>query len=146
MERIKRYLLPDTAGPMLTSSLLLAMRLIFGFLFLNHGISKWIAFESLALSFPDPLGIGSTVSLLLCMFAEIICSIGFILGAAYRLSLVPMIIAMAVALFSVHSGAPITTKEPALIYLCIFCIMFLWGPGYFSIDSLLIRTNSKKRL
>ena len=42
---------------------LLALRLLFGGLLLMHGIMKIIDFDVLSVSFPDPIGIGSTYSL-----------------------------------------------------------------------------------
>ena len=76
---------------------LLALRLLFGGLLLMHGIMKIIDFDVLSVSFPDPLGIGSTYSLALAIFAEAACSCAFILGLLFRLSLLPMITTMAVA-------------------------------------------------
>jgi putative oxidoreductase len=137
MNRVRDLLFPKAPGPMLSSALLLIARVTFGLLFLNHGLSKWIAFENIAMDFPDPLDIGSTMSLVLVIFAEVICSIGVILGVLFRLSLIPMIIAMGVALFSIHANDTFAAKEPALIFFSIFCLMFIWGPGYFSFDTAL---------
>ena len=103
----RNFLFPAQNVSILTSSLLLAVRFIIGLTFLSHGLSKWVAFESLALSFPDPLGVGSTVSLLLILFAEVICSIAFIVGFMYRLLMIPMIFAMFMAVFVIHSGDPL---------------------------------------
>ena len=46
----------------------------------GHGASKIVNFSDKAASFPDPLGVGSTFSLVLTIFAEIFCSvaIGFL--------------------------------------------------------------------
>lgn len=139
MKSIKEAIFPPAPSQMLSSGLLLAARVAIGVLFMSHGVAKWSAFESLAMSFPDPLGVGSTVSLLLVLFAEVVCSIGFILGAAFRLCLLPMIFAMAVAFFVIHSGDALSVREPSLLYLIIFILMFFAGPGYFSLDSTLRR-------
>lgn len=63
----------------------------------SHGIAKWSNFDTMSTMFPDPLGIGSSASLSLAIFGEVICSLGFIVGAFYRLALIPMIFTMCIA-------------------------------------------------
>lgn len=135
MNRFLKLLFPAPPTPMATSALLLMSRIVFGLMFLTHGIDKWMAFETLSDSFPDPLGIGHTLSLICTIFAEVICSLCVILGILFRLSILPMIFAMAVALIAIHAYDPFIVREPALMYLAIFIIMFLAGPGYFSLDA-----------
>lgn len=121
------------------SAILLAARIMFGFLFMSHGIAKWLLFKEITETFPDPIGIGGTMSFWLVLFAEIICSFGFMLGALFRLCLIPMIFTMCVAVFVIHAGDPLMTVEPALMYLTIFVLMYISGPGRFSIDGILGR-------
>ena len=47
--------------------------------------------------------------------------------------LIPMIISMGVAFFDVHD-AMIPEGELSLIYLIVFIILFLTGPGRYSVD------------
>ena len=119
------------------SLLLLALRLLFGGLLLSHGIQKWTNFESMSAAFPDPLGVGHSVSLGLAIFGELFCSIGFILGALYRLAMIPMIFTMGVAFFVIHGNDPFSLKELAFVYLVIFILMYIAGPGKFSLDRLI---------
>ncbi len=56
---------------------LLAVRIIFGVLLMNHGIQKWSNFQELSTAFPDPLGIGSPLSLGLAIFGELVLFNGF---------------------------------------------------------------------
>lgn len=142
----RNFLFPAQNVSILTSSLLLAVRFIIGLTFLSHGLSKWVAFESLALSFPDPLGVGSTVSLLLILFAEVICSIAFIVGFMYRLLMIPMIFAMFMAVFVIHSGDPLAVRELAIIYLTIFVIMYITGPGNFSVDAAIYKHSISRKI
>ena len=116
------------------SVLLLCLRLIFGALFLNHGIQKAMSFETLSATFPDPLGVGSEFSLILAIFGEVICSILFILGLFHRLALIPMMITMLVAFFIIHGADPFAVKELALVYFVVFASLWLTGPGRFSVD------------
>ena len=135
MNKIKNFFFPEYNEPDSYSVLLLFTRIAFGSLFLSHGIAKWIALEDITYTFPDPLGIGTTLSITLVLFAEIVCSIGVILGALYRLCLIPMTITMFVAFFRIHAGDAFAVKELALMYLILFILMFLAGPGKYSIDA-----------
>jgi len=129
---------------MAISLFLLSLRILFGVLLLTHGIQKWNNFAEISSTFPDPLGIGNQVSMGLAIFAELTCSIGFIFGALYRLVLIPMIFTMGMAFFVIHGGDPFAAKELAFIYLVVFILMYITGPGKFAIDRLIAVPLSKK--
>lgn len=139
MGKIKNFLFKEPHLPMAYSVMLLAARIVFGTMYLSHGVAKWTVFNEASINFPDPLGLGATLSFWLVMFAEVVCSIGFILGALFRICLIPMIFTMCVALFVIHANDPLAVKEPALMYLTIFVLMYFSGPGRFSIDEILRR-------
>ena len=145
MEKIKNVLFKEPRLPMAYSVMLLAARIVFGAMFMSHGISKWISFNEATENFPDPLGMGSTLSFWLVIFAEVACSFGFILGALFRLCVIPMIFTMCIALFVIHASDPLAVKELALMYLTIFVLMFFSGPGRFSIDEILRQVIRTKR-
>ena len=63
MSAFYKFLFPMKPGGTAISLLLLALRLLFGGLLLSHGIQKWTNFESMSAAFPDPLGVGHSVSL-----------------------------------------------------------------------------------
>ena len=94
---------------------------------------------------PHPLGVGHSFSLGLAIFGELFCSIGFILGALYRLAMIPMIFTMGVAFFVIHGNDPFSLKELAFVYLVIFILMYIAGPGKFSLDRLIAVLLSQKR-
>lgn len=142
MKTIKTFLFKEPRLPMAYSVMLLAVRIIFGALFMSHGIAKWVAFNEATDNFPNPLGMGSTLSFWLALFAEVACSFGFILGALFRLCLIPMIFTMCVALFVIHASDPLVIKELALMYLTIFVLTLFSGPGRFSIDEILRKAIS----
>ena len=79
---------------------------------------------------------------MLSIFAEFCCSMFLITGLLIRITVIPMIIAMAVAFFDVHD-AMFPEGELALIYLIIFVILYFTGPGRYSIDYLIDRKLQK---
>lgn len=135
---------PNNTGQLSKSLLILSLRLLLGILFLKHGLDKWDNFALLQETFPDPLGITSRSSLILAIFGELICSIGFILGFLFRLAMIPMITTMLVAYFIVHGADPFAIRELAFIYLSLFLILLVSGPGNFSIDSYIGKLLAKK--
>ena len=134
---IYNLLFPTKPNTTKASLLLLAVRIIFGILLMNHGIQKWSNFQELSTAFPDPLGIGSPISLGLAIFGELVCSMAFIVGFLYRLAMIPMIFTMIVAFFIVHANDVFAVKEMAFIYLVVFIVMYIAGPGKFSSDHII---------
>ena len=139
MRTVLRFLFPAKSCSAKASGILLASRMIFGGLLFSHGIAKWSNFDTMSMMFPDPLGIGSSASLSLAIFGEVICSLGFIVGAFYRLALIPMIFTMCIAFFVIHGADPFAVKELALVYLAIFVLMYIAGPGNYSVDRLIAK-------
>ena len=136
--RLKRFIFPcydDDNGAY--SVLLLVMRIFFGIMFLTHGYDKLMVHSSMSYLFADPVGLGSTVSFWMVVFAELVCSLALIFGILQRVALIPMIIAMAVAFFMVHNGAPFAAKELSFIYMIIFVLLFITGPGKYSFDAVI---------
>jgi len=115
---------------------LLLWRLTFGgLMLLNHGWGKVERALSGSGRFPDPLGLGSELSLWLTAFAEGVCALLIVLGLFTRLATVPLIFAMGVAAFVVHGDDPFKDKELALIYLVAFVSLLLTGPGSYALDA-----------
>lgn len=61
-----------------------------------------------------------------------------------RIIVVPMIISMAVAFFDIHD-AMFPEGELALIYLIMFTVLFITGPGRYSLDSLIFNRFQKEK-
>lgn len=60
---IYKFLFPSNPNSTGASLFLLILRVFFGLLLMNHGIQKWSNFQELSAAFPDPLGVGSPLSL-----------------------------------------------------------------------------------
>lgn len=113
---------------------LLVLRLAVGGFMLVHGLQKLTAFSSMSGVFPDPIGVGSQLSLILAIGAEVGCSVLVMLGLGTRLAVLPLAFTMAVALFVVHGADAWQVKELAAFYLAAYGVLFLTGPGAYSLD------------
>lgn len=124
------------------SLILLIIRLSIATLMIFHGLPKLNKLLAGGeIQFPDPLGVGTSVSLGLAIFAEIICSLLISIGLATRLALIPLIITMFVAIFVVHAADPIDVKEMAILYLLFYLLLFITGSGKFSVDQLISKNQ-----
>ena len=130
------FLFPQRFRGKGVSVLLLLIRLFFGVMFFIHGVDKMMNFSQLSETFPNVLGFGSYMSLMLAIFAEFCCSLFLMAGFLLRITLIPMIITMGVAFFDIHD-AILPDGELALIYLVVFIILYLVGPGRYSLDYLI---------
>lgn len=119
-----------------TSLGLLILRIGFGAtMAIRHGLPKLMGFADQMHTFPDPLGIGSTLSLSLAVSAEFLCAIAVVIGIFTRVAAVPLIITMAVAFFIVHGSDPFGKKETAFLFFLGFSTIFSCGPGAYSADN-----------
>jgi putative oxidoreductase len=116
---------------------ILLLRLVFGILIMNHGYDKLIHFGDKHNTFMNFFGIGSTLSLALVIFAEFFCGLFVILGLFTRLSVIPIIIVLAVAVFKAHHGAVFGDGQPAALFLTAFAVLLFVGPGRVSVDSMI---------
>jgi putative oxidoreductase len=116
---------------------LLILRLAMGGLLIPHGFEKLQNFASKSSNFPDPIHIGSTASMALTIFSEFFCALFVLIGFLTRLSCIPVIIGMGVAVFIAHDGKVFKDGETAALFLFGYIALLFAGPGKFSIDRLL---------
>ena len=118
---------------------LLLLRLGSGFMMLIHGWNKFTQVGTLKTSFPDPFGWGHDISLYLTLLAELVCPVLIILGFITRLAVLPLLIVMGVAIFSIHAADPFAEKELATFYGITYLALLLAGPGKFSLDKWVLK-------
>lgn len=129
-----RILFPNANEQAKLSTLMLLKCVIFSLLLTHHGFEKLINFNGMAATFPDPFGIGSEASLAIAIFGELVCSLGFVVGFLPRLVLIPMSIAMIVAILAAHGGDVFGEEEYAFLYLVVFILSWIAGAGRYSVD------------
>ena len=112
----------------------LILRIGLGILMLTHGYPKFEKLLAGDMSFGNPIFLGEELSLILTVFAELVCSILLILGFLTRPALFFLAITMAVAAFIVHIDDGIGKQEKALLYLTGYICLWFTGPGKYSLD------------
>ena len=140
------FLFPQYLRGKGVSLLILVVRVFFGILFFTHGLDKMMNFNELVDSYPSVLGFGSYMTLMVSIFCEFCCSLFLIAGLLDRIMTIPMIVAMGVAFFDIHD-ALFPEGELAFIYFIVFIVLFVTGPGKFSVDYLIdtkIKSDIKK--
>lgn len=115
---------------------MLFLRIGLGGLMINHGYGKLVGFGDMLKEYHSMIGLGAKTELSLVVFAEFFCSVFLILGLFTRLSVLPLIITMSVALFKAHEGHIFSDGEMAGIYLIGYFVILILGPGKISVDGL----------
>ncbi len=105
---------------------------------LTHGLGKFKAFFSgEPIQFRDPIGVEASASLVLAVFAEVLCAILLIIGLSTRLAAIPLAMTMLVAAFIVHANDGFGRQELPLLYAAIYISIALIGAGKYSLDNLI---------
>lgn len=124
---------------------LLILRITIGCFMLVHGLPKLhTLIGGGTIQFADPIGLGVIPSLILAVFAEVICSILLILGFGTRLAVIPLMVTMLVAIFIIHVPDGFQKQEAPAHYLLVYFFLFLSGSGKYSIDNLISNRLNKR--
>jgi putative oxidoreductase len=116
---------------------MLLLRLGLGILMMHTGYNKLTHFSEYQDKFMNFLGMGSTMSLALVVFAEFFCSMFLILGLFTRFAAIPLIITMCVALFKAHNAEFFGDGQVAALFLTGYLVLLFVGPGRVSVDSMI---------
>lgn len=132
----------NTTHSVFTDLGLLILRLSVGTLMLTHGLPKLTSFNQIVSdgNFIPILG-SVTLGLALTVMAEFFMSLFLMAGFLTRLSTIPLIVTMLVAVFVAHANDPFAVKEHALLFLFPYITLLMSGPGRFSLDYLLLKKN-----
>ncbi len=105
----------------------------------GHGLGKVSGLLAGKASFPDPLGIGPVLTLVLAAFAEFVCALLVLVGFKTRWSAAPVVVTMLVAGLIHHAADPWGRKERAFLFAALFLVLVIAGGGKFTLDRLLAR-------
>jgi len=129
--------------PLSTDLAALLLRLTFGGLFMRLGYMKLMSFNEILQMFPDPIGIGTKLSLILVIFAELFCGFLVTIGYLTRLAVIPIFITMTVVFFIVHAKDPFDAKSLPFVLWLLSMVIFVLGCGKFSADRLFFKQKRR---
>lgn len=144
MRNFLQWLLKSKSSGFSLDMGLLLLRLLFGLtLSFRHGwptMKDWWAGN---INYPDPLGLGENLTMLLMGTAEAVFTVFIAIGLFTRLSACSLTLGFATAFFVVHAVDPFHVKELPFLYLCGMLAIFILGPGKYSIDWLVWSRKGK---
>ena len=132
-----------TYNPLQLDLLIFFARIMIACLMMTHGLPKMSKMLAGNFEFADPIGLGEKTSLIIVVLSEVGCSVLLILGLASRIALFGLIFTMFVIVFVTHASDSIGEKETPVLYLLTFVMLFVSGPGKFSLDYLISRKIDK---
>lgn len=128
--------------PMGQALFLLAVRLLFGALFVQTGWRKLMNFEMTA-NFFDGLGLPAPATMVVLVgVTELVGGILLIVGAGARVASAVLVVVMVVALVTAHSDAAFAgissfIEQAPFPFLTASFIVFSFGAGRFSVEGFL---------
>ena len=134
-----KKVLSTKPNAVLTNLALLLLRVGLSVVMIPHGYQKLTHFAEYKAKFMDFMGLGSEVSLLLAIGAELFCSVLLIAGLFTRFAVAPLVITMAVAAFKAHGGEIFGDGENAFVYLVGYVTLLIAGGGKFSVDGWVLK-------
>ena len=103
---------------------------------LNHGVTKIQNFDKWKVGFYDPFHMGSNISLILSISAEVFGAGLVVLGLFTRIGALLLTIDLFFAGFVFQHNRPVTAYEDAVLYFVCFLGILLTGPGKISVDGM----------
>lgn len=149
---VKWYSFLAVIGNFFQSLFLLAVRLFWGWQFFTTGLGKLGNIDTIAAYF-DSLGIAvPQFSAYLVATTEMVGGALLLLGFLSRLAVLPLMITMVVALMTAHYEVTATifedptsfTNLSAFSFFFASLIVFVFGPGVFSLDRILGLEKTQK--
>jgi putative oxidoreductase len=127
-------ILTSTSSPAAINAGLLILRVGIATLLLPGGYQKIANFATIKTQFVNFLGLGPTVSLALCIFAEFFCSLLILAGLFTRLATIPLIINFLVIIFMAGAKDLWGKDQHVALYLLVWITLLLTGAGRYSVD------------
>ncbi|WLG59111.1 DoxX family protein [Pseudomonas extremorientalis] len=99
------------------------------FLLWVHGLPKLLNYSEQLNLIEDPFHLGANITLLLAIFAEVLCPLLIIAGVLVRLACLPILAVLLIALLVVHPEWTLFEGQFGWLLLIIFTTLLISGPG-----------------
>lgn len=103
------------------------------FLLWVHGLPKLLDFTAQLQLIEDPFHLGAHLTLILAIFAEVLCPLLIIVGVLARLACLPILFVLLVALLVVHPQWSVAEGQFGWLLLILFTTVLIAGPGRLAI-------------
>lgn len=103
------------------------------FLLWVHGLPKLLNYSEQLKLIEDPFHLGAHVTLLLAIFAEVLCPLLIITGVLVRLACLPILAVLLIAMVVVHPEWSLFEGQFGWLLLIIFTSVLIAGPGRLSL-------------
>ncbi|AZF37120.1 DoxX family protein [Pseudomonas sp. R4-39-08] len=99
------------------------------FLLWVHGLPKLLNYSDQLKLIEDPFHLGAPITLLLAIFAEVLCPLLIIAGVWTRLACLPILAVLVIALLVVHPEWTLFEGQFGWLLMIIFTSILIAGPG-----------------
>jgi putative oxidoreductase len=114
---------------------LLLLRILPSSLLLTQVWSKLSGLNEAIGDHPVFFDLSGPPGLVSAILFETLCPLLLILGLGTRLAALPLVGFMSVTAMIVHSGQPLTIREPELLFVSAFLPLLFTGAGEYSLDA-----------
>ncbi|PWK30752.1 DoxX family protein [Pseudomonas sp. B21-040] len=104
------------------------------FLLWVHGLPKLLNYSAQLQVIEDPFHMGVSLTLMLAIFAEVLCPLLIIAGVLVRLACLPILTLLLVALLIVHPQWSVEEGQFGWLLLILFTSIFIAGPGRLALN------------
>jgi putative oxidoreductase len=104
------------------------------FLLWVHGLPKLLNYSAQLLVIEDPFHLGANVTLMLAIFAEVLCPLLIIAGVLVRLACLPILSVLWIALLVVHPQWSLEEGQFGWLLLILFTSLLIAGPGRLALN------------
>ena len=104
------------------------------FLLWVHGLPKLLDFSAQLQLIEDPFHLGAHLTLILAIFAEVLCPLLIIAGVLVRLACLPILFVLLVAMLIVHPQWSVAEGQFGWLLLILFTSLFIAGPGRLALN------------
>lgn len=105
------------------------------FLLCVHGMPKLLDYTAQLQLIEDPFHLGAHLTLILAIFAEVLCPLLVVAGVLARLACLPILFVLLVALLLVHPQWTVAEGPFGWLLLILFATVFIAGPGRLALNT-----------
>lgn len=104
------------------------------FLLCVHGLPKLLDYSAELQRIEDPFHLGAHLTLILAIFAEVLCPLLIVAGVLVRLACLPVLFVLLVAMLIVHPQWSVAEGQFGWLLLILFTSIFIAGPGRLALN------------